>query len=310
MRADWIPAGMEAFVATNDEQFSVIKKVIDLCDYYILIIGKRYGSINESTGISYTEMEYDYAVSKDIPILAFILRENVDLQASKTETNPKSVAKLQNFRKKAKSNRLVSFWESTEDLVGKVATSIIKAKEDTTRPGWVRGGEYDPIATASKINDLYEENKKLLEEKNKLEAQLNSLAFVEKSDLAFNEDIVIKYEDYDVDPWEENASPLGYVVKEKSISFRKMFGYISLCMTEPLSEVVVFKLIIKYLGLQKESQLIDDSFLYITCNQYVALGLMECERWGSDGRYYYLTEYGIKMRDEITLFKKERKNSK
>ena len=49
LMADCIPAGMEAFVAANDEQFEVIKKVIDLCDYYVLIIGNRYGSINQTT---------------------------------------------------------------------------------------------------------------------------------------------------------------------------------------------------------------------------------------------------------------------
>ena len=46
LMADCIPAGMEAFVATDLEQFEVIKRVIDLCDYYILIIGKRYGSVD------------------------------------------------------------------------------------------------------------------------------------------------------------------------------------------------------------------------------------------------------------------------
>ncbi|MBR2714619.1 MAG: DUF4062 domain-containing protein, partial [Ruminococcus sp.] len=64
LTADCIPAGMEAFVATDAEQFEVIKQVIDLCDYYVLIIGKRYGSISPETGISYTEMEYDYAIDK------------------------------------------------------------------------------------------------------------------------------------------------------------------------------------------------------------------------------------------------------
>lgn len=53
LMADCIPAGMEAFVASDTEQFEVIKKVIELCDYYVLIIGKRYGSINSSTGLSY-----------------------------------------------------------------------------------------------------------------------------------------------------------------------------------------------------------------------------------------------------------------
>ena len=68
LKADCIPAGMENFVAQDEEQFNVIKKVIDLCDYYVLIIGKRYGSINPNTGKSYTEMEYDYAISKKIPV--------------------------------------------------------------------------------------------------------------------------------------------------------------------------------------------------------------------------------------------------
>ena len=72
LMADCIPAGMEAFVATDVEQFEVIKKVIDLCDYYILIIGQRYGSINPYTGISYTEMEYDYAIKTNTGILFFI----------------------------------------------------------------------------------------------------------------------------------------------------------------------------------------------------------------------------------------------
>ena len=58
LKMDFIPAGMEMFVASDTEQFKVITKVIDLCDYYLLIIGKRYGSINEETQISYTELVY------------------------------------------------------------------------------------------------------------------------------------------------------------------------------------------------------------------------------------------------------------
>lgn len=41
---DCIPAGMELFPATDEEQFEFIKRVIDDCDYYLLIIGGRYGS--------------------------------------------------------------------------------------------------------------------------------------------------------------------------------------------------------------------------------------------------------------------------
>ena len=67
----YIPLGMESFPATNEEQFGYIQKVIDNSDYYILVIGGRYGSITED-GISYTEKEYDYALSKEKVVLAFV----------------------------------------------------------------------------------------------------------------------------------------------------------------------------------------------------------------------------------------------
>jgi Domain of unknown function (DUF4062) len=50
MMMDCIPAGMELFPA-DEEQFEFIKKVIDDCDYYLLIIGGRYGSTTKE-GIS------------------------------------------------------------------------------------------------------------------------------------------------------------------------------------------------------------------------------------------------------------------
>ena len=31
---DCVPAGMELFAAADEEQFSYIKRVIDICDYY------------------------------------------------------------------------------------------------------------------------------------------------------------------------------------------------------------------------------------------------------------------------------------
>ena len=92
LKMDFIPAGMEMFVASDTEQFKVITKVIDLCDYYLLIIGKRYGSINEETQISYTEMEYNYALSKGIPILVFTLNDNVPVSSDKEENDPIKIA--------------------------------------------------------------------------------------------------------------------------------------------------------------------------------------------------------------------------
>jgi hypothetical protein len=66
-----LPVGMEMFSAANEEQWKIIQKQIDDCDYYVVIIAHRYGSLDKT--ISYTEKEYDYAVLKDIPVLGFCL---------------------------------------------------------------------------------------------------------------------------------------------------------------------------------------------------------------------------------------------
>ena len=45
LESDCIPAGMELFPAADDDQWTLIKRVIDDCDYCIVIIAGRYGSI-------------------------------------------------------------------------------------------------------------------------------------------------------------------------------------------------------------------------------------------------------------------------
>ena len=50
--------------------------MIDMSDYYLLIVAGKYGSIDPEENISYTEKEYRYAVAKKMPILAF-LHQNV-----------------------------------------------------------------------------------------------------------------------------------------------------------------------------------------------------------------------------------------
>ena len=69
------PSGMELFPASDDTQWELIKRVIEESDYYVVIVAGRYGSLG-GEGISYTEMEYDYAIEKGIPVLGFV-RENV-----------------------------------------------------------------------------------------------------------------------------------------------------------------------------------------------------------------------------------------
>jgi hypothetical protein len=137
MEMDCIPAGMELFPATDEEQWIFIKKIIDDCDYYLLIIGGRYGSTTDE-GISYTEKEFNYAREKGLPIICLIHGKPDNISIGKSETAPELQKKLIDFREKAKQGRLVKFWENPEELQGIVAISLNSTMKNHPAIGFVR----------------------------------------------------------------------------------------------------------------------------------------------------------------------------
>lgn len=292
LMADCIPAGMEAFVATNNEQFNVIKKVIDLCDYYVLIIGGCYGSVNKFTGLSYTEMEYDYAVSKEIPVLVFSIDDSVELPEKKSEKDDDKRQKLKDFKSKAMNNRLANIWRNSADLAGQVAISIMRAKSEIERSGWVRGDDYNPTETLKKINQLQEENKALAKENMDLKSQIDDLTKVDY-DLEFEDTpITISYK--------KSGTP-----HFKNLTIKEIFSYVSISM---LGVAVRYDLIEEYIaksaGASKVYELNDATIVKKICNQFVALKLMHSEWVDGKGLFYQLTTKGVKLRDEMNLIKR------
>src|ERR1700722_3998874 len=99
MEMDCIPAGMELFPAFDEQQWKFIQRVIDDCDYYLLIIGGRYGSLDADGG-GYTEKEFDYAVSRGLKVVALIHNEPENIPLGKSEIDPNLRARLDEFKKK------------------------------------------------------------------------------------------------------------------------------------------------------------------------------------------------------------------
>jgi len=159
LELDCIPAGMELFPASNDDQWTLIKRVIDDCDYYLLIVGGRYGSVNEK-GISYTQMEFEYALETGKPIISFLPKEPEMIPAKYVEKGATGKKKLEEF-KKLVQKKLVKYWSSPQDLGAIVSRSMIKLIKDFPAIGWVKSDNITDENSAKEIIRLQKENEDL-----------------------------------------------------------------------------------------------------------------------------------------------------
>ncbi len=142
-----IPVGMEQFPASSLSQWDYIKKMIDMSDYYVLIVAGKYGSIDSDENISYTEKEYNYAISKKNPVLTFLFDDIRNLSFGKVEESDEGRAKIETFRNKLISaNRLVKFYTGIDDLKTKITTAIYQAINDSPAIGWVRADKIETSA--------------------------------------------------------------------------------------------------------------------------------------------------------------------
>lgn len=171
LEIDCIPAGMELFPAADEGAWELIKRVIDQSDYYVLAVGGRYGSMDKS-GVSYTEREYEYAVTTKKQILAFLHEVPEEIPAGKTELNPDARTKLQEFRKKVEDKHTCKYWRNADDLGGKISRALITATKLRPTGGWVRGEQVKTVEDVQRLADLQERIASLQSENEHLKEKL------------------------------------------------------------------------------------------------------------------------------------------
>ncbi len=208
---NYIPVGMEQFHAAPTSQWNVITKMIDECDFYLLVIGGRYGSIDEEVGISYTEKEYNYAKAKGLPVLVLI-KESSAITASQQDTGDEKydkytkMKKLEEFRNRVKNDgNTVDFFTDINSLKYKASptfSNAINYVDDTA--GWVRYRDIvdvinEEAEVRNKANaELGENQQKLLEEMKEMLSQFGiRLADMENNHLTWEDIPTVTREDID-----------------------------------------------------------------------------------------------------------------
>lgn len=174
LKAGHIPAGMELFAAGDEEQMTVIRRWIDESDIFMLILGGRYGSIESSSGKSYTHLEYEYALERKKPLFSIVMREssrNLRIQRGETLAmliEQKAPEKFRNLETLVTS-KMCTFAEDIKDIKLGVHESINTLRDRCAGGGWISvrtlpdsSEALDKVAAAmERMNDIEQENQSL-----------------------------------------------------------------------------------------------------------------------------------------------------
>lgn len=164
-----IPTGMELHSSEGNNQWKMIQQVIDECDYYVVLLGGRYGTLSP-IGLSYTHREYIYAATKGKPVIAFMHDHPESLPASGRETTREGDVRFQDFRKLLQSKAVFRYWSSPKDLGMSVKKSMPQFIKQSPAPGWVRAGQVADLNQVREVQELRRRVEELEKEKEELTA--------------------------------------------------------------------------------------------------------------------------------------------
>ncbi|MDD1793017.1 DUF4062 domain-containing protein [Enterovibrio sp. ZSDZ42] len=310
MEMDCIPAGMELFPAADEEQWEFIKKIIDDCDYYLLIIGGRYGSTADD-GLSYTEKEFDYAVSKGIKVIALLHKSPDELPRAKSENDERNYQKLQEFRDKVGDGRLIRFWDSPEQLPGLVSLSLNKTMKMFPAIGWVRADSTASPELLAEINELRKENSRLSIQL--AESNSHSSLIPEKELANLDSNIMLKG-DYSIYAKSFNHNTQ-YANWSKETTWEELFSTISPFLIDSPYETSISKFIASHYSntdtndYNISSLLVDTQVLFTIRIQFVALNLISINNDDAVSKWE-LTEFGSRKMLESRVVRKSEKGNK
>ena len=140
-----IPIGMELFHASDDDQWTYIRRRISESDYYIVIVAERYGSV-DAEGVSFTEKEYRFALAENVPIAGFLLAEEARRKRPVEHVEHAMRGQIDSFRKLCQQ-KLIRYWSDSNNLALAVTNSLFSLIAEKPRRGLVPAGEAAPEVT-------------------------------------------------------------------------------------------------------------------------------------------------------------------
>lgn len=317
LELDHMPAGMELFPAVDDDAWQLIRDVIDGSDYYVVIVGGRYGSLDDA-GIGYTEKEYDYALSTGKPVIALLHKNPNDLSRGRTEIDEAAWKKLTAFREKLEKKHTCVYWTSAEELKSRLIVSLTAAVKRKPAVGWIRA---DQMPSTEAVREILSLRNRILELERQVATQ-DARPPSGTQDLAQGNDVISLHVTAELRP-PGTYSPDKEIETDLKLSWDEIFAAVAPVMIDEASDRKLRERLTNYIrscshrvfegpaeadGRSIYKTSFAEADLETCIVQMRALGLMrESDRKRSlkdAGTYWTLTPYGDQLMVKLRALRK------
>jgi hypothetical protein len=122
---------MELFGSDESQPVEYVLQRVRESQIFVGVYAERYGSLDPTTGLSITELEYREAAQllkqgALAGLLVYILDSKANWPVHWVERKPEQVARLAKFKETLKANHLATFFDNLDDLALSVLRDVLR----------------------------------------------------------------------------------------------------------------------------------------------------------------------------------------
>lgn len=241
MDADMVPMSMDLHLEDSHSLMPVAQRMIDDCDYFVVLLGGRYGALSP-LGLSFSHREYIFAATKRKPVLALIHDQPHTLPEGAREPTREGQVRRDDFARLLE-NKVPSYrWREESELAGLVSKVMPEMMRQYPAQGWVRGGGGPAGGSSDDARALRARIAVLEKEREELLGGSRSVA----RNLARGSDRVTL--DYSCNVYEGGDCKLAMTRRE--LDWDRVFACVAPLMLNPVAEPVMQKALEDYIARQ------------------------------------------------------------
>lgn len=118
--------GMELFTANVRPPLETCLAELDQSNIYIGVIGEYYGSCPPGFKKSYTQLEYERAMKRSMPVFVFLTADDAQVTPAQIERDSKKLERLNAFKAQLKKQHTLAFFKDANEAAWQILAALRK----------------------------------------------------------------------------------------------------------------------------------------------------------------------------------------